>query len=80
VGGVVEVRIPGSKSITARALFLAAAAEGETRLIAPLRSDDTEAFAEGLGRLGYAVDTSGDDEWVIGGRAAGPPAAEAEVF
>ncbi|MFI6071214.1 3-phosphoshikimate 1-carboxyvinyltransferase [Actinoplanes sp. NPDC051343] len=71
--------IPGSKSITARALFLAAAAEGETRLVQPLRSDDTEAFAEGLRRLGYAVDSSRDDEWVIGGRAGGPPRAEAEV-
>ncbi|HEY0531948.1 MAG TPA: 3-phosphoshikimate 1-carboxyvinyltransferase [Actinoplanes sp.] len=77
---MVDIRIPGSKSITARALFLAAAAEGETRLIRPLRSDDTEAFAEGLRRLGYGVDTSGDDEWVIGGRAGGPPNAEGEVF
>ncbi|MEV6847899.1 3-phosphoshikimate 1-carboxyvinyltransferase [Actinoplanes sp. NPDC051411] len=77
---MVDIRIPGSKSITARALFLAAAADGETRLSQPLRSDDTEAFAEGLRRLGYAVDSSRDDEWVIGGRAGGPPSAEAEVF
>jgi 3-phosphoshikimate 1-carboxyvinyltransferase len=77
---VVELWIPGSKSITARALFLAAAAEGETRLLSPLRSDDTEAFAEGLRRLGYPVDTASDDEWVIGGRAGGPPVTEAEVF
>jgi 3-phosphoshikimate 1-carboxyvinyltransferase len=77
---VVDIRIPGSKSITARALFLAAAADGETRLVQPLRSDDTEAFAEGLRQLGYGVDDSRDDEWVIGGRAGGPPRAEAEVF
>ncbi len=42
------VEIPGSKSITARALFLAAAADGVTTLVRPLRSDDTEGFAEGL--------------------------------
>ena len=77
---MVELWIPGSKSITARALFLAAAAEGETRLLSPLRSDDTEAFAEGLRRLGDEVDPTGDDQWAIGGRAGGPPAAEAEVF
>jgi 3-phosphoshikimate 1-carboxyvinyltransferase len=77
---VVDIRVPGSKSITARALFLAAAADGETRLVQPLRSDDTEAFAEGLRKLGYAVDNSRDDEWVIGGRAGGPPAQEADVF
>jgi 3-phosphoshikimate 1-carboxyvinyltransferase len=77
---VVDIRIPGSKSVTARALFLAAAGEGDARLLRPLRSDDTEAFAEGLRGLGYAVDSSRDDEWVIGGRAGGPPKAEAEVF
>lgn len=33
------VRFPGSKSITARALFLAAAAEGRSTLQAPLVSD-----------------------------------------
>ena len=49
------VDIPGSKSITARALFLAAAADGVTTLTRPLRSDDTEGFAEGLVRLGYRV-------------------------
>jgi 3-phosphoshikimate 1-carboxyvinyltransferase len=39
------VAVPGSKSITNRALFLAAAAEGTTTLRRPLVSDDTEAFA-----------------------------------
>ncbi|WP_458243915.1 hypothetical protein [Streptomyces sp. MAI_2237] len=47
--------LPGSKSLTARALFLAAAADGVTTLVRPLRSDDTEGFAEGLTRLGYRV-------------------------
>ena len=50
-----EVVIPGSKSIMARALFLAAGASGDTILRRPLRSDDTEAFAAGLQALGYAV-------------------------
>ncbi|MFC7482759.1 hypothetical protein ACFQX7_26050 [Luedemannella flava] len=49
------VRVPGSKSIMARALFLAAAADGETTLRHPLRSDDTEAFADGLRALGVDV-------------------------
>ncbi|BFV60067.1 3-phosphoshikimate 1-carboxyvinyltransferase [Kitasatospora sp. CMC57] len=72
------VEIPGSKSVTARALFLAAAAEGTTRLLRPLHSDDTEGFAEGLGRLGYAVAAEGQD-WVIQGRPQGP-ANDAEVY
>ena len=40
-----EVRIPGSKSITARALFLGACSSGLSYLQRPLLSDDTEAFA-----------------------------------
>ncbi|MFF3447293.1 3-phosphoshikimate 1-carboxyvinyltransferase [Streptomyces sp. NPDC002667] len=73
------VDIPGSKSITARALFLAAAADGVTRLVRPLRSDDTEGFAEGLTRLGYRVGRT-PDGWHIDGRPQGPAVARADVY
>ncbi|MEV6016065.1 3-phosphoshikimate 1-carboxyvinyltransferase [Streptomyces sp. NPDC051997] len=73
------VDIPGSKSITARALFLAAAADGVTRLVRPLRSDDTEGFAEGLTRLGYRVGRT-PDSWHIDGRPQGPAAVRADVY
>ncbi|MFC1420197.1 3-phosphoshikimate 1-carboxyvinyltransferase [Streptacidiphilus cavernicola] len=73
------VEIPGSKSITARALFLAAAAEGSTVLRRPLLSDDSEGFAEGLATLGYRVDRQ-PGVWTVEGRPAGPAVAEAEVF
>jgi 3-phosphoshikimate 1-carboxyvinyltransferase len=53
---VAVVEVPGSKSITARALFLAAAARGTTVLRKPLDSDDTAGFAEGLTALGYQLD------------------------
>jgi 3-phosphoshikimate 1-carboxyvinyltransferase len=76
---VTTVEIPGSKSITARALFLAAAAQGSTTLVNPLVSDDTEAFVEGLRTLGYDVE-QGASEWVIDGVPAGPPQEAAEVF
>lgn len=71
--------IPGSKSLTARALFLAAAADGVTTLVRPLRSDDTEGFAEGLERLGYRVGRA-PDAWRIDGRPQGPAVPEAEVY
>ncbi|QFQ97553.1 3-phosphoshikimate 1-carboxyvinyltransferase [Streptomyces phaeolivaceus] len=71
--------IPGSKSITARALFLAAAADGVTTLVRPLRSDDTEGFAEGLTRLGYRVGRT-PDTWQIDGRPQGPAVTEADVY
>lgn len=70
--------IPGSKSVTARALFLAAAADGVTTLVRPLRSDDTEGFAEGLTRLGYRVGRT-PDTWQVDGRPQGPAVPEADV-
>uniref|UniRef100_A0AAU3GVN6 3-phosphoshikimate 1-carboxyvinyltransferase n=1 Tax=Streptomyces sp. NBC_01401 TaxID=2903854 RepID=A0AAU3GVN6_9ACTN len=71
------IDIPGSKSVTARALFLAAAADGTTTLLRPLHSDDTEGFTEGLARLGYGV-TREPDRWHIEGRPSGP-ARDADV-
>ena len=41
-------RVPGSKSITNRALVLAALAEGESRLEGVLHSDDTRHMRAGL--------------------------------
>ncbi|HEY3472509.1 MAG TPA: 3-phosphoshikimate 1-carboxyvinyltransferase [Amycolatopsis sp.] len=73
------VEIPGSKSVTARGLFLAAAAHGTTTLGRPLHSDDTEGFAEGLVKLGYRVDRQ-PSAWTIEGRPSGPGVAEADVF
>ncbi|SEG37057.1 3-phosphoshikimate 1-carboxyvinyltransferase [Nonomuraea solani] len=72
-------QVPGSKSITARALFLAAAARGTTTLRRPLHSDDTEGFAEGLIALGYRVERE-PGVWTVEGRPEGPPADAAEVF
>jgi 3-phosphoshikimate 1-carboxyvinyltransferase len=48
-------RIPGSKSITNRALVLAALAEGTTRLEGVLESDDTRYMQQALLELGIAV-------------------------
>jgi 3-phosphoshikimate 1-carboxyvinyltransferase len=73
------VTVPGSKSVTARALLLAAAAQGRTTLVDPLRSDDTEAFVLGLRALGYQVVDEGR-EWTVDGRPDGPGVTHAEVF
>ncbi|WP_460447624.1 3-phosphoshikimate 1-carboxyvinyltransferase [Angustibacter aerolatus] len=54
------VRLPGSKSITNRALLLAALAEGPSRLGAPLRSRDTLLMAEALRELGARIDDEHD--------------------
>jgi 3-phosphoshikimate 1-carboxyvinyltransferase len=76
---VTVVEVPGSKSITARALFLAACADGTTVLRRPLWSDDTEGFATALSTLGYSVDRA-PDRCVIEGNPQGPPASGAEVY
>src|SRR6516164_10277295 len=50
------VRPPGSKSITNRALVLAALHnQGPCLLRGALRSEDTEVMVDGLNRLGIAV-------------------------
>ncbi|MFF4782496.1 3-phosphoshikimate 1-carboxyvinyltransferase [Streptomyces griseorubiginosus] len=74
-----SLALPGSKSITARALFLAAAADGVTTLVRPLRSDDTEGFAEGLTRLGYRIGRT-PETWQVDGRPQGPAVTEADVY
>ncbi|MEE4490620.1 3-phosphoshikimate 1-carboxyvinyltransferase [Streptomyces sp. BE230] len=73
------IHVPGSKSVTARALFLAAAANGTSTLVRPLSSDDTEGFAEGLTALGYEVKREAE-AWQITGRPAGPGATDADVY
>ncbi|GAA2267739.1 3-phosphoshikimate 1-carboxyvinyltransferase [Streptomyces amakusaensis] len=66
-------RIPGSKSITNRALLLAAAADGVSYLRAPLVSEDTIAFREALTALGVRVSATPHDEfWEVEGLGRGP--------
>lgn len=58
------VRVPGSKSVTNRALVLAALADGPSRLRAPLRARDTTLMAAALRVLGVGIADEGDD-WVV---------------
>src|SRR5829696_2563381 len=51
-----RVRVPGSKSLTNRALIVAALAAGESTLSGSLDSDDTRVMADSLRRLGIAVE------------------------
>ena len=57
---VATVNVPGSKSITNRALILAALAEGETMLQGALWSEDTQVMAECLQELGFMVNVAAD--------------------
>lgn len=65
-----EWRVPGSKSITNRALLLAALADGESRLEGVLQSDDTRYMREGLEALGIDIVEASPTTWLVrGGRS-----------
>jgi 3-phosphoshikimate 1-carboxyvinyltransferase len=70
------VSLPGSKSLTNRALVLASVADGPSVVRRALRSRDTLLMAEALTSLGSAVDTSGDDWSVTPGRFTGDAAVD----
>ena len=86
-----EVTVPGSKSITNRALVLAALAAGETTLEGALWSEDTQVMADSLRRLGFRVEVSPDPQEIcnrtikVAGRrgaipSAGTPEQPLELF
>ncbi len=60
-------RPPGSKSITNRALLLAALAKGESRLTGALKSDDTARMAESLIAMGVSVEEPDTATFVVRG-------------
>ncbi|MEC7631970.1 MAG: 3-phosphoshikimate 1-carboxyvinyltransferase, partial [Pseudomonadota bacterium] len=55
-----EVNVPGSKSLSNRALLLAALAEGETELTNLLDSEDIEHMLNALTKLGINYRLSED--------------------
>ena len=55
-----EITVPGSKSITNRALILAALADGEVTLKGALWSEDTEIMFDCLQKLGFEVSKQND--------------------
>jgi len=59
------VPMPGSKSVTNRALVLAALAGGPSVLRAPLRSRDTLLMAGALRAIGVAVVDGADHAWQV---------------
>lgn len=60
------LRIPGSKSLTNRALMIAALAKGQSRLTGYLDSDDTKYMVQALKQLGVAIQYDGDQLKIIG--------------
>jgi 3-phosphoshikimate 1-carboxyvinyltransferase len=69
------VRLPGSKSLTNRALVLAALSDGPSTVRGALRSRDSLLMAAALQVLGCEVDT-GPDDWLV---SPGPLRGPAQV-
>jgi 3-phosphoshikimate 1-carboxyvinyltransferase len=73
--------VPGSKSITNRALLVAALADGGSELRGALHSDDTRYMAAALNALGVCVESDeADASFRIVGGGGTFPAAEADLF
>ncbi len=73
-----ELRVPGSKSLTNRALAVAALADGVSELTGALVAEDRSVMADGLRDLGITVQGEGEEVSVhgAGGRI---PAREADL-
>ena len=75
------VRVPGSKSLTNRALLIASLANGTTRLTNALFSDDSRYFAKALQTLGFDVRLDEvNHEMTVTGLGGKIPANKAELF
>lgn len=75
------IRVPGSKSITNRALLLAALADGESVLDGVLASDDTRYMITALRQLGIEIhDDVNTQRVVVRGQRGAWPVRDADVF
>lgn len=61
----IKVQVPGSKSITNRALLLAALSSRQCRLHGVLFSDDSRAFLDSLTKLGFEVEADEETKDVV---------------
>jgi 3-phosphoshikimate 1-carboxyvinyltransferase len=61
---MIEVRVPPSKSVTQRALVLAALGRAPCRIVEPLDCDDSRALSRGLTILGARIDR-GAERWTV---------------
>ncbi len=74
-----ELAVPGSKSVTNRAIVLAGLAEGASELSGILKSDDAWWALAALKALGLQVEVAGETARIAGGGGAWP-AEQAEIY
>ncbi len=74
-----SIRVPGSKSISNRALLLAALANGESELLGTLDSDDTQVMIRALRQLGAEIALAADGGIRVRGVAGRPKAPDGVI-
>ena len=75
-----DVRAPGDKSVSHRALMLAGVAVGETKIDGLLEGEDVLATAAALRALGVEVERTGPGRWRVHGRGVGGLTEPADVL
>ncbi|KAB2889277.1 MAG: 3-phosphoshikimate 1-carboxyvinyltransferase [Desulfobulbaceae bacterium] len=76
----VALNVPGSKSLTQRALIAASLASGESRLYGPLVSEDTEYSSRALAQLGVSIDQSEPGCWIIEGNGGLVSSSDGTIY
>ena len=77
----ITVHVPGSKSITNRALLLAALAKGESALSGVLFSDDSRHFLDCVQKLGIETKVEEDNcNVTVNGHGGQVPAKDAAIY
>lgn len=80
-GKIIDVNVPGSKSITNRALLIAAMAKGKSVLNGCLFSDDSKYFLECLKTLGFEIEACEEKGMVsITGLEGSIPEKSTEIY
>ena len=74
----VSISVPGSKSLTQRALIASALADGESVLHGPLVSEDTEYSSTALRQLGVSVEHG--EQWRVIGNSGRIDKSDSPIF
>jgi 3-phosphoshikimate 1-carboxyvinyltransferase len=73
------IAVPGSKSLTQRALIAAALADGRSTLLGPLTSEDTDYTSKALAQMGIKVQKE-TDCWRVDGGSGRIAAPKEEIY
>ncbi len=73
------IAVPGSKSLTQRALIAAALGNGTSKLVGPLASEDTSYTSKALEQMGVTVERGGD-VWTVRGNGGRLKTPDKDIF